>query len=124
MRPARVYIAGPMTGLPEYNFPAFRAAAIRLREFDFDVISPVEIDHGPGKPGSHSAQHYLRNDLRALIDCDGIALLPGWEQSIGARCEAAVALTLGLAFVDPESGLSFDAPRGVEITCGYPAVSA
>jgi hypothetical protein len=124
MKPARIYLAGPMSGLPEYNFPAFRDAAARLRALLFDVVSPVELDHGPGEPGSYSNQHYLRNDLRALLDCDAIALLPGWEQSIGARCEVAVAITLGLGFVDAGSCLPIETPSGVAVTCGYPAVAA
>jgi hypothetical protein len=94
MQPKRIYIAGPMRGLPEHNFPAFRAAASVLRSLGNEVVSPVEINHGPDAP-QRSAEECLRRDLRALIDCTAIALLPGWEQSVGARCEAAVAVTLG-----------------------------
>lgn len=119
----RVYISGPMSGYPEFNYPAFRAAAERLRTRGFyaphDVVSPAEIDHGPGAPGSYPSEHYLRNDLRHLIDCEVIALLPGWGESIGARCEVAIALTLGMGFVDAETLQPMERPA-VLISGGYP----
>lgn len=43
-RVGRVYLAGPMTGIADYNFPAFNAAAARLRAVGFDVVNPA--DHG------------------------------------------------------------------------------
>jgi hypothetical protein len=38
----RAYIAGPMTGLPEFNFPAFHAAAASLRARGFEVENPAQ----------------------------------------------------------------------------------
>ncbi|WP_319942079.1 DUF4406 domain-containing protein [Pseudomonas quasicaspiana] len=40
----RIYISGPMTGLPDFNFPAFAAEANRLRGLGFDVVNPAEIN--------------------------------------------------------------------------------
>lgn len=86
----RLYISGPMTGIPEWNFPAFNKAADQLRAAGYDVVNPAD----GGSDNSKSWEDYLREDLRLLLDCDGIALLPGWEKSRGARLEVHVATSL------------------------------
>jgi hypothetical protein len=53
-----------------------------------------------------------------LRTCTAIALLPGWERSVGARCEVVVAVTLGFAFYD-ETGASIPAPTRVVCSGGY-----
>jgi hypothetical protein len=95
----RVYIAGPMSGIPEFNFPAFRAAAIDLRAQGYDVVNPAELDENdvlPDGTAAHPWSFYLRRDLQALLDCDAIYLLPGWQDSRGASLEAHVAEVLGM----------------------------
>lgn len=88
-----VYVAGPMTGLPDFNYPAFWAAAAELRARGFDVRCPTDNDDGSqGKPWDF----YMRAALRTLVDCDEIVLLPGWEASRGARLERTVAEALGM----------------------------
>jgi hypothetical protein len=96
----RIYVAGPMTGLPELNFPAFRAEAARLRAEGWEVISPVEINHGLEHEGWNAC---MRRDLAALATCDAIQMLPGWHASKGATLEHHVATQLGLA-VYPQDG--------------------
>lgn len=88
----KIYISGPMTGLPEYNFPSFHAAAARLRQCGHDVVSPAEINPETGGDW----HNYLRADIKALCDCDAIALLPGWQNSQGAHLELHLAHRLGL----------------------------
>ncbi|WP_433673818.1 DUF4406 domain-containing protein [Microbacterium gorillae] len=88
----RIYVAGPMTGLPELNYPAFRAAAQELRERGYSVEDPsTNVNPTPG-----DYHGWLRAGLQQLIRCDAVALLPGWEASGGARLEVNVAATLGL----------------------------
>lgn len=88
-----IYIAGPMTGYPQHNYPAFEAAAGDLRALGFRVVSPHELhDDDMGRP----FDWYLRRDLKALVECDAIALLPGWQDSRGASLEHHVAVALGL----------------------------
>lgn len=88
-----IYISGPMTGYPEYNFPAFRSAANRLRAIGLEVISPHEFGEG----GDQSWADYLRKDLLAMLEhCDSVATLHGWEKSRGAQLEVHVANTLGM----------------------------
>lgn len=87
-----MYIAGPMTGLPDFNHPAFRTAAAELRELGIDVEDPSTNENPT--PGDYHG--WLRAGLAQLIRCDAVALLDGWEVSGGARLEVNVAATLGL----------------------------
>lgn len=86
------YIAGPMSGYPDYNYAAFRAAAAELRAAGEDVRSPAEHNHGTDKP----YDFYMRAGIRQLLECDAIYLLPGWQGSRGAQLEYRVALGLGM----------------------------
>jgi len=88
----KIYVAGPMTGLPEFNYPAFRAAAAELRALGHDVEDP-STNVNPTPDDYHG---WLRAGLSQLITCDGIALLDGWEASGGARLEVNVGATLGM----------------------------
>ena len=88
------YLSGPMTGLPDLNYPAFQAAAKRLRAQCVQVISPHEIT--PPGSGPWSWQAHMRVDLAALLTADVIVLLPGWETSRGAQLEKAVAEAIGM----------------------------
>lgn len=90
----RIYISGPMTGYPQFNFPAFEQASKMLRAVGFDVVSPHEA--GKGELGKTWAD-YLRQDLAAMLDgCTAVATLSGWEQSRGAQLEVHVATALGM----------------------------
>lgn len=91
----RVYVAGPMTGLPEYNFPAFHAKAAELRAKGWHVENPAENTEPPCK----SWGGYMRNALRQMLTCDAIYLLPGWSESRGASIEKRLAQDLGLAII-------------------------
>lgn len=88
----RIYISGPMTGRPDLNFPAFNAEAARLRALGHEVLNPAEINSEHSK----SWHACLRADVAALVTCDLVALLPGWEQSEGAQLEQHLAHRLGL----------------------------
>lgn len=103
IKPKVVYIAGPMTGLPEHNFPAFNAAAKVWRADGWEVINPAEMDD-PSKTHAELAavppQWYYRRDLTELLKADAIALLPDWQSSTGARGEHYVATWLGLNIYD------------------------
>lgn len=86
-----LYVSGPMSNLPDNNFPAFHAAAQELREAGYTVINPAEIE---GAEGDQWAD-FLRRDLRAMLaQADGIVLLTGWSESRGSRLEITVARAL------------------------------
>lgn len=108
----RVYIAGPMKGLPEYNFPAFFAAEERLASLGWEVVSParhdIELDgFDPATIQPESHEFYMRRDLPLVASCDAIAMLPGWVRSRGAMAEHYVAIQCGLAVLDAETGEAF-----------------
>lgn len=88
----RIYIAGPMTDLPKFNYPAFNNEAQRLRSLGYHVENPAENPEPPCK----SWLGYMRMALPQLITCDIIALLPGWQDSKGARIERSLAVDLSL----------------------------
>ncbi len=110
----KVYLAGPMRGIPHFNFPAFHAAAAKLRAEGHEVFCPAENDcerHGKdisvdNHDGSeaHAISTYNFNIREALGEdfawicatAEAIALLPGWENSKGANAELATARALGL----------------------------
>ena len=88
----RIYLAGPMSGLPAFNYPAFNAMAARLREAGYEVENPAE---NPD-PEPATWENYLRTALRQMLTCDCVALLEGWESSKGARLEIDVAGRLSI----------------------------
>lgn len=92
-----IYLSGPMSGYPDFNYPAFNAAAAQLRVLGHEVINPTEISSPEdGYKGC------MRKDLRELLrdGVDTIAVLPGWQDSKGARDEVYVAQIVGIDLVD------------------------
>lgn len=96
----RLYVAGPMSGCDEWNYPAFHEAARRLRAKGYDVVSPAELDEEGHVVGSKPWEWYMRRDLWALLGCEAVAVLDGWRQSKGASLEVYVASALGMPIVD------------------------
>ncbi len=115
-----VYLAGPMRGYPEFNYPAFRAGAALLRAEGHNVFSPAEKDierHtgediSAGTTGDlaeieakgFSLRDAIMDDLTFIArEADAIALLPGWEKSSGVKVELALANFLGLKVIELET---------------------
>jgi hypothetical protein len=108
----RLYIAGPMTGYPKFNIPAFDDMALALRRLDHTVISPAELDgfdvrqwllkseHGSPTdyPPGFTWGDFLARDVKTIADSSltGVVVLPGWQYSRGARLETFVARLAGL----------------------------
>lgn len=92
----KVYLAGPMTGYPNLNFPLFHSEAARLRAMGYEVVNPAEINADPKADWAGC----MREDIRELVGCDGIALLPGWSKSRGASLELYIAEALGMTRMD------------------------
>jgi hypothetical protein len=121
----KLYVAGPMQNHPRYNFPAFIEASKALRKLGYEVISPEEKDKERNPEAWEKAYNspdgfwktedtggltwaqILAGDIVIVSDeVDGIALLPGWEKSSGARLEAFVGLLRGksFGFYHPDEG--------------------
>lgn len=114
----KIYVAGPMRGIPEFNFPAFKAAAEKLRAEGHTVFNPAEADndrHGvdiskgnvTGDESIAASQHgfnlreALGHDLAFICgEADAVALLPGWQNSKGAIAERATGIALGLEIIE------------------------
>lgn len=106
----RYYLAGPMSGYPQFNFPLFHRAAKELREQGLTIISPAELDTpevqaaalastngalaGPNNQiADQTWGDILAKDVKLVADhIDGIIFLHGWDQSRGANLEAVVGL--------------------------------
>lgn len=94
-----IYLCGPMTGLPEFNYPAFHQAARALRALGHRVYNPAEFPYaGPLDkfPVRSAFEVYTRFICREACT---IATLPGWERSSGARVEVGLGERLGLHIV-------------------------
>lgn len=96
----RIYIAGPMSGYKKFNYPAFHEAEARLREAGYEPVNPAKgyqiSEDGDSLAEGVTYQDCLREALKDLLTCDGVALLPGWEDSVGASLEYSVAYVLRL----------------------------
>ena len=100
-----VYLAGPMSGYTEFNFPEFDHVARHLRDDGYAVISPAELDRADGFDekgctGNEALsvelrQRFARNDITAILQADEVVMLPGWRHSTGATNEARIASWLG-----------------------------
>lgn len=88
----KIYISGPMTGLPDFNYPAFHAEAARLRALGYHVENPAE------NPPQSSWAAYMKQACAQMLTCDAIAVLPNWSLSKGSRIEVQLAFQCGVAF--------------------------
>lgn len=101
----KVYLAGPMSGKEDFNFPTFFRAADYLRGEGHEVFNPAEEDlkeWGTLEEVKKKATYRfcLRKDLNWIIDhAEAIAFLPGWKNSKGVKAEKALAEALGLKMI-------------------------
>lgn len=105
----KIYIAGPMTGIKYFNFPAFDEAAEFLRFRGWEVLSPADHDRASGfdpvemnLTGHENPHDYDLDlnlmmwwDIQAIMDSRAVYMLKNWERSTGARAEHALALWAG-----------------------------
>lgn len=95
-----IYIAGPMSSLPDPNYPEFNRVAGILRSLNFRVENPA--DNAKYAPEGAAYEWYIRAGLLQLLRCKNMVLLPGWRDSYGAKLEHAVATALGFEIFEWE----------------------
>lgn len=95
----KVYIAGPMSNLPDNNRGAFNDVASLLRHAGFVVLNPAIL------PDGLSQQEYMQIDLTMLMIADTVVLLDGWQNSPGAVTEYHLAYKLAKEIV-PEADIN------------------
>lgn len=113
----RVYVAGPMSSVKFYNWPAFRACAEYLRSKGHEVETPFDAnsrvwERHYGRPfnplsdrcdyGDPVLREMFADDVATLLRCDAIALLEGWHASTLAPVELRIARLFGLAVLTEE----------------------
>ena len=96
-----LYVSGPMTGLPEFNYPAFHEAKKRLRAAGHSVISPADL---PIRDDWEWID-YILADIDSVFAVDGVATLDAHEQSKGARIECRIAERRGIPVATVEDWL-------------------
>lgn len=112
----RIYISGPMSGKPDFNYPTFNAVARRWRAEGHRVHNPAENFNG-SQTEDYAA--YMREDLTLLLNSNAIAMLPGWESSRGARFELMTAQMLGLEVLDAATLDELQPPSRIQTVLTY-----
>jgi LDH2 family malate/lactate/ureidoglycolate dehydrogenase len=92
---AKIYIAGPISGLPNFNRDAFNAEAHRLLGLGHVALNPAIL------PDGLEQHEHMAICIEMVKMADQLVMLPGWERSAGARAEHALAIKLGKAIILP-----------------------
>lgn len=87
----KTYISGAITGTTDY-MERFERAEQLLKAQGREVVNPTKLPHNHDK----TWESYMREDIKALMDCDAIYLLRRWSPSRGAWIEFKLATELGL----------------------------
>ena len=97
---AKIYLSGPMTGIPDFNFPEFDRIAKNLRDAGYDVVSPADLNRKREDAGQVLSEifysDFMKEDIRELSKCDAIYMMKGWRYSPGAKHELENALVFAL----------------------------
>lgn len=118
----KVYIAGPMSGRINYNYPAFFDAEIKIANLGHEAINPARLDSSntiqnvskaleesiasiqDNDKNGHTWEYYIRRDLPQLMKADAICVLPGWQDSRGASIEVDIANSVNMPILILKEG--------------------
>lgn len=79
----KIYISGPITGLPYGNIHAFMDAENALIAAGHEPVNP----HRNGLPPDATWEQHMCVDIALLHTCEGVAVLPGCDRSRGCKME-------------------------------------
>jgi hypothetical protein len=98
----KAYLSGPMSGIPEYNAPAFAYFAEKYRARGWEIVSPPELD---ADANDFAYESCIKRDMRVLVDqgIDVVLMLPKWQKSKGANLEKLLAELTGIPCFDAET---------------------
>lgn len=111
----KVYVSGPMTGLPDLGFGALKSMTSALRAAGFEVVCPTETPKPVRRDGQEPLHSdWMRASLRRLMECDASVFLPGWINSDGCLWEHSASEAIGLPLVFDKYGAEYviEALRG------------
>lgn len=108
----RVYISGPITGIPDKNKYAFEKYENRFKELNLDPVNPLKLfteqeallmdlklENNEITEKEYWA-YFMKRDIAEMIECDIVAVLPNWENSKGANLEVYLARSLFMPIID------------------------
>lgn len=89
----KLYLAGPMSGIPDFNYPEFYKWKGLLQRSGYRVRSPADMNMEHEK---YSWTECMKEAIKMMLDCDGVALLDGWMSSRGTKIEVSLAESIGI----------------------------
>ncbi len=89
------YVAGKITGLPKDQVKSkFNMISNQLHAMGYLVVRPAAVNDD-----SRTWDDTMRQDIKKMLECDEVHLLPDWQESRGAQLERDIALRLGMQVV-------------------------
>ena len=88
----KIYISGKVSGIENEAHELFAKAELWLKSFGYSVVNPMTLTHQHDK----SWHSYMKEDVKALCECDEIFMLTNWNDSKGAIIEHTIAMYLGI----------------------------
>jgi nucleoside 2-deoxyribosyltransferase len=88
----KIYISGKISGIENEAPKLFQEVEDVLIANSHEVVNPMKLPHNHDK----SWESYMKEDLKAMLDCDGVVLLNNWFDSKGAKIECDLAEKLGM----------------------------
>jgi nucleoside 2-deoxyribosyltransferase len=109
----KYYISGPMSGIPDYNYPYFEKVTKQLRARGFNILSPHENPQPTTSLTTEGLWQYFMNLCEKQVEeADVIIMLPGWMYSRGAMQELQWAIEQRMPVHFYATFLEFPIPMG------------